>query len=123
MAVFMLQIIAAGFCVPAAVASPVSMVPQLASEMNHCKHSAMDKGVQLHSESDAVNHVCAHCDLPDLSINLDKQTFDLAHTALILQFVSLVPTVQTIVAPDFHNLSPPIRTSLYTFDLNQRFRV
>lgn len=126
-AVFMLQMIAAGFCVPMASAAATQMEKQQTSKATHCMQSPMSQEMS-HEQSqasvnDTVEHVCTHCDLPDLSLLLDKQVQVLDSATPLILFIGLLPSLQTITIADFQNLSPPLRTSLFTFDLNQRFRV
>jgi len=129
--VFMLQVIAAGFCMPmanAAVGSKHSDAPVATSHhpmntMNHCQGMKAESMSKAAEQQPAAKHVCAHCDFPDINISLDKLSFDFDQATTVLFVVSVLPPAQTLSLPDFKNLSPPTRTSLFTFDLNQRFRV
>ena len=119
LAVFMLQVVAAGFCVPTSNATPV----QQASAMEHC----MDKNMSMAGmDKNKAEHACAHCDMPDVSISLDKHSFDVADIAADFVVVALVPTVSDVPTATFV-VSPPDllspQTSLTTFNLNLRIRV
>ncbi len=123
LAVFMLQVVAAGFCVPMASAQSAAMEKHQLSEASHCMQSAMSQQMSHDREHEATTHVCTHCDLPDLAMALDKHVQVMDSGIALLWFVAVVPSVQTIAVTHFQNLSPPLRTSFFTFDLNQRFRV
>ncbi len=119
LAVFMLQVVAAGFCVPTASAASVQQV----SAMEHC----MDKNmIMAGMDKSKAGHACAHCDMPDVNIPLDKHSFDVADIAADFVVVALVPTVSDVPAATFV-VSPPDllspQTSLTTFNLNLRIRV
>jgi len=131
LAVFMLQVIAAGFCMPmanAAVVSKHSDALVTASHhpmntMNHCQGMKAENMSKAAEQKPAAKHVCAHCDFPDINISLDKLSFDFDQATTLLFVINVLPPAQTLSLPDFKNLSPPTRTSLFTFDLIQRFRV
>ena len=120
MAVFMMQVIAAGFCVTTASAAPFSMEVQHASDTDHCAGMNMDSAKP---KSDKTEHACAHCDLPDVSVCLDKQASNIDYVDALFIFVALIPSTHALPVSDYQSLSPPLRTSLFTFDLNQRIRV
>ncbi len=125
MAVFMLQVIAAGFCMPSAAAAPVETAHEMM--MAHCDTGSSAQ-VSTHQHSGDDEHTCVHCDLPDVNLSVDK---DDAHAlnhllnqlALAQLFVAYAPTVASTIARSSPFLLPPVRTSLDTFDLNQRIRV
>jgi len=121
-AVFMLQVIAVGFCVSTAHATATPMVMAQSSDMNHCNHVSMAAEKPMGNETQA-EHVCAHCDFPDVNLVLDKQVLSFDDVTSVLLYVMFVPSVQSVEVEAFTNLSPPLRTSLFTFDLNQRIRV
>jgi len=128
LSVFMLQIIAAGFCISTASAAHVSGATQQNVAKPHCMATTMKSEMLSSHESGmndkkTVSHVCVHCDLPDLSFAADKLATTMDHGSVIFVFVSLLLPTQAINVADFSNLSPPLRTSLFSFDLNQRFRV
>jgi len=127
-AVFMLQMVAAGFCMPLLAAAPVSAPAMMshtahAAEMTHCMTEVKAQQHQ-HSDVDQTStHTCAHCDLPDVNISMDKHLFSMDDMGSALLFVTHVAARQSIVVAHFQHLSPPLRTSLFSFDLNQRIRV
>jgi len=121
-AVFMLQVIAVGFCVSTANATEMPMAMEQAAQMSHCDHSPMAQDMQMPNETQA-EHVCAHCDFPDVNLVLDKQVLSMDDVTSALLYVVLIPSAQSVVVVEFTSLSPPLRTSLFTFDLNQRIRV
>jgi len=121
-AVFMLQVIALGFCVSTASATEIPMQMEQTAQMSHCDHSSMVQDKLMANETQA-EHICAHCDFPDVSLILDKQVLSLDDVTAALLYVVLIPSAQSVVVAEFSCLSPPLRTSLFTFDLNQRIRV
>ena len=94
-AVFMLQVIAVGFCISAANATAAPMMMEQASKMNHCEHSSMIQDKRMSNKTQA-EHVCAHCDFPDLNLVLDKQVLSMDDVTSVLLYVVLVPSVQSI---------------------------
>jgi len=125
LAVFMVQVIAAGFCVPMASAVPVQQV----SSMQHCMTGDMPmsehaSGMQM--DKSMSQHACAHCDMPDISISFDKHSFDTADIAADFVVVALVPTVSDVATATFVVSPPDLQTqytSLSTYNLNLRIRV
>ncbi len=118
--VFVLQVIAAGFCVSTASAAPM---PQVSSEMAHCMGGNMS-GMDMHQGM--AKHACSHCDMPDATISFDKHSFDVADWAAHFVVVALVPTVSDVQAATFVVSPPDLQTqytSLSTYHLNLRLRV
>jgi len=126
--VFMLQVVAAGFCAPMASATPVKQ----ASSMEHCTSLGMPMAhtIAVDTAVDAnmdMQHACAHCDLPDASIALDKHAFAVADIAAEWMIIAMaVTTTADIAVVSFVNSPQDLRkpsTSLSTFNLNLRIRV
>ncbi|MDQ7002861.1 MAG: hypothetical protein Q9N02_09290 [Ghiorsea sp.] len=120
LSVFMLQVIAAGFCVSTASATPVSQV----SAMEHC----MTRNVSIHgmNDQDVVKHTCSHCNMPDANISFDKHSFDVADIVADFVVIALVPTVSDVATATFVVSPPDLQhqnTSLTTYNLNLRIRV
>ena len=119
--VFMLQVIAAGFCVPTASAASVSQ----ASNMEHCMTSSMDKQT-MSMDASMAKHACAHCDMPDVSVSFDKHDVDNVSFAVDFVVVAIVPTALDVEAGTFVVSPPDLQThytSLSTYNLNLRIRV
>ncbi|MCF6208329.1 MAG: hypothetical protein L3J61_02925 [Ghiorsea sp.] len=123
LSVFMLQVVAAGFCVSTASASPVQQV----SAMEHCMVGNMKMPVQMQDMNQAVaSHACSHCDMPDANISFDKHSFDVADIAVDFVVLALVPTVSDVATATFVVSPPDLQTqytSLLTYHLNLRIRV
>ncbi len=121
LSVFMLQVIAAGFCVPTVSAASVSQ----ASNMEHCMTSSMDKQT-MSMDASMAKHACAHCDMPDVNISLDKVSFNIADIAADFFVVAIVPTALDVEANTFVVSPPDLQThytSLSAYNLNLRIRV
>ncbi len=119
--VFMLQVVAAGFCVPMVSAASVSQ----ASNMEHCMTSSMDKQT-MSMDTSMAKHACAHCDMPDVNISLDKVSFNITDIATDFFVVAIVPTALDVEAGSFVVSPPDLQThytSLSTYNLNLRIRV
>ncbi|MDX8383624.1 MAG: hypothetical protein R8M45_06045 [Ghiorsea sp.] len=125
LAVLLLQVIAAGFCVPTAMASGTLPDIKHAVSMQHHEAAPMQhQAAQHHHQSEQDTLACSHCDLPDLILSWDKTNAALAHVVLALIFVQTFDMAQLQAhAAGIHLSPPPLRTSLLTHDLNQRFRV
>ncbi|MDQ6983605.1 MAG: hypothetical protein Q9M44_02710 [Ghiorsea sp.] len=130
LSVFMLQVVAAGFCVSTSSASPVQQV----SAMEHCMVGNMKMSVQMQgmdmSKMDmnqaVATHACSHCDMPDVNISFDKHTFDVTDVAADFVVLALVPTVSDVATATFVVSPPDLQTqytSLTTYNLNLRIRV
>jgi len=129
LAVFMLQVVAAGFCVSTASASPVQQV----SAMEHCMTGEVQvvgqMSVQMQGMDMSQNmslHACSHCDMPDVNISFDKHSFDVADIAADFVVIALVPTVSDVPTATFVVSPPDLQTqytSLSTYNLNLRIRV
>ena len=128
LAVFMLQVVAAGFCVSTASAAPVQQV----SAMEHCMAGNMPMSAQMQgmdmSKMDMTMqaHGCSHCDMPDVNISFDKHSFDVADIAADFVVIALVPTVSDVPTATFVVSPPDLQTqytSLSTYNLNLRIRV
>lgn len=124
LSVFMLQVIAAGFCVSTASATPVSQV----SAMEHCMigNTSMPMQMQGMDHQKIVKHACSHCDMPDVNISFDKHSFDVANIVADFAVIALVPTVSDVVVATFVVSPPDLQyqyTSLTTYNLNLRIRV
>ncbi len=123
--VFMLQVVAAGFCVSTASASPVQQV----SAMEHCMVSSMQNAEHMQSmdtNQNMVKHACSHCDMPDVNISFDKHSFDVADIVADFVVVALVPAVSDVATATFVVSPPDLQTqytSLTTYNLNLRIRV
>ncbi len=119
LAVFVLQVVAAGFCVPTASAAPV----QQASAMEHC----MDKNMSMAGmDKSKAKHACAHCDMPDVSISLDKHVFTADDIAVDFVIVAMAATTLDMAEPTWAESPPDLlspQTSLTTYNLNLRIRV
>jgi len=129
LAVFMLQVVAAGFCATMVHAEPVKQV----SAMAHCSTSSIHVSSMVMSDmqmsdmdNHAVKHACSHCDMPDINISFDKTTFtpaDLAADMFVVAFVS-IPSEMGIAT--FTEAPPYLsqrQTNLHHFNLNLRVRV
>jgi len=128
LSVFMLQVVAAGFCVSTALAAPVQQV----SAMEHCMAGNMQMSAQMQdmdmSKMDMTMqaHGCSHCDMPDVNISFDKHSFDVADIAADFVLIALVPTVSDVPTATFVVSPPDLQTqytSLSTYNLNLRIRV
>lgn len=125
LSVFMLQVVAAGFCVTTASATPVQQV----SAMEHCMAGKMDMTSQMQGMGMSQNmatHACSHCDMPDVNITFDKPTFDVADFAVDFVVVAIVYTISDIRIATCLGAPPDIGTvskQLTTFNLNLRIRV
>ncbi|MBN4060538.1 hypothetical protein JYT78_00555 [bacterium AH-315-I20] len=122
LSVFMLQVIAAGFCVPTVSAAPVSQ----ASNMEHCMGSTMNMDEMNMMDESVVTHACAHCDLPDVSVSFDKHDVDNVSFAADFVVVAIVPTALDVETATFVVSPPDLQThytSLSTYNLNLRIRV
>jgi len=130
LSVFMLQVIAAGFCVSTASASPVQQV----SAMEHCMVGNMKMYSQMQdmdmSKMDMnqamATHACSHCDMPAVNISFDKHTFDVVDIVADFVVLALVPTVSDVATATFVVSPPDLQTqytSLSTYNLNLRIRV
>ena len=121
LAVFMVQVIAAGFCVPMVSAAPVKQV----SSMEHCMTGDTSmSGMQM--DKSMSKHACAHCDLPDVSISLDKHVFSADDIAVDFVVVAIAATTDDVAVATFSDSPPDLlspQTSLTTFNLNLRIRV
>ncbi len=119
LAVLMLQVVAAGFCMPVSNAAPVSQV----SAMEHC----MDKTMSMADmDKSKAKHACAHCDMPDATVAWDKHTFSSDNIAVTFMVVAMAATIHDMAAPVWVELPPDLfltPTSLTTFNLNLRIRV
>jgi hypothetical protein len=125
LSVFMLQVVAAGFCVSSVSAAPVQQV----SQVEHCMAGNMQMSAQMQGMDISQNmrsHACAHCDMPDVNISFDKHTFDVADIAADFVLIALVPTVSDVPTATFVVSPPDLQTqytSLSTYNLNLRIRV
>ncbi|WP_038247206.1 hypothetical protein [Ghiorsea bivora] len=130
LSVFVLQVVAAGFCVSTASAVPVQQV----SAMEHCFAGNMQTSVQTQDigmskvdmNQSMVNHTCSHCDMPNVNISFDKHSFNVADIAVDFVVVALVPTVSDVTTATFVVFPPDLQTqytSLSTYNLNLRIRV
>ncbi len=125
LAVFMLQVVAAGFCVSTASAAPVQQV----SAMEHCMVGNMQMSAQMQGMDMSQKmspHGCSHCDMPDVNISFDKHSFDVADIAADFVVIALVPTVSDVPTATFVVSPPDLQTqytSLSTYNLNLRIRV
>ncbi|PCI02712.1 MAG: hypothetical protein COB79_01690 [Zetaproteobacteria bacterium] len=125
LSVFMLQIVAAGFCVTTASAAPSQQV----SNMEHCmvgNMQASEKMSKMDINQNMATHACSHCDMPDVSIAFDKHTFEAADMAAIAVVLAIVPTVSDVQVSTFLEAPPNIlslQNNLSTYNLNLRFRV
>jgi len=128
LSVFMLQVVAAGFCVSTASAAPVQQV----SAMEHCMVGNMKMSVQMQdmdmSKMDMTmeTHACPHCDMPDANLSLDKHTFDVSDIVADFIVVALVPMASDVATETFVVSPPDLQTqytSLTTYNLNLRIRV
>ncbi|MDQ6981183.1 MAG: hypothetical protein Q9M46_06860 [Ghiorsea sp.] len=122
LSVFMLQVIAAGFCVPTVSAAPVSQ----ASNMEHCIGSSMSMAEMSNMDKPMDVHACAHCDLPDVSVSFDKHDVDKISFAVVFVVVAIMPTALDVETAIFVVSPPDLQTqytSLTTYNLNLRFRV
>jgi len=122
LAVFMLQMIAAGLCAPLLSASPV----QTSASMQHC----MDDGLSMMDETMADDSMqiaaCVHCDIPDISIFMDKHSFGAADFNADLFVLAVMPTSSDVAVPSLVAFPPVVsalRHSLSSFHLNARFRI
>lgn len=121
MAVFMVQMVAAGFCMPSLSAAAVETSHEMM--MSHCETSQATEIDHHHQSSDNA-HSCIHCDLPDLSLTFDKDIQAFSHIAPDLLFVAFMPQLPSVsITGTSLYYSPPLRTSPVTFDLNLRIRV
>jgi len=131
-AVFMLQVVAAGFCVTLVDAEPLNQV----SAMAHCSASAMHKSsldmAAMHmSDADTdvhtVEHACAHCDLPDIGLTLDKHAFSsAADVAADYVVIAIAATTADVAIATFAHSPPDTPVSyntLNSYNLNLRIRV
>ena len=130
LSVFMLQVVAAGFCVATASAAPVQQV----SAMEHCMAGNMQMSAQMQNmDMSTVDmnqsmsaHACSHCDMPDVSISFDKHSFDAADIVADFVVIGHVPTVSDVATATFVVSPPDLQTqhtSLSTYNLNLRIRV
>jgi len=128
-AVFMLQVVAAGFCATMVHAEPVKQV----SAMAHCSASSMHVSGLAMSDMQmadmgehSMEHACSHCDMPDINISFDKTTFSPADLAADMFVVALVLTPSEVDVATFTDAPPylsQLRTNLHHFNLNLRIRV
>jgi len=119
--VFMLQVIAAGFCAPMVSVAPVKQV----SMMEHCMTGGMSMA-DTSIDKTMGAHACAHCDLPDVHLAVDKHSIDAANLVMDLVVLAIVPTALDMKVLAFVDVSPGVLTpqnSLSTFYLNLRTRV
>jgi hypothetical protein len=123
LAVFVLQVVAAGFCVPMVKAAPVKQV----SAMEHCMAGNMQMSAQMQDMDMTMQaHGCPHCDMPDVNISFDKHSFDVADIAADFVLIALVPTALDVPTATFVDSPPDLlapQTSLTTYNLNLRIRV
>lgn len=125
LSVFMLQVVAAGFCVTTASATPVPQV----SAMEHCMVGKMDMSSQMQGmdmSQSMATHACSHCDMPDVNIAFDKPTFDVADFSVDFVVVAILPTTSDIHIATYLDAPPDIGAAskqLTTFNLNLRIRV
>jgi len=125
LAVFMLQVVAAGFCVSMANAAQVHTASNdmPMSVMQHCATSHM---TMEHAEKTMNHHACAHCDMPDFSMTFDKHVFSADDIAVDFVVLGLAATTADVAIATFAH-SPPdtplFYNTLNTYNLNLRIRV
>lgn len=125
LAVLMLQMIAMGFCVSGKQAHAADM-PPMAASYDHCGMAAMHiSQMQVTAEQpvDKPLAACVHCDLPDVSLNLDQAQDLLSANAVLVMMLLLIMPQQSQTQALAHASPTHLQSSLSFFDLNQRIRV
>ncbi len=124
-AVFMLQIIAAGFCATMVGAAPAQQVIAGAHCATSAQHLSGLNMANMDMSSKTTNYACPHCDLPDINVSFDKTTFTTADLSADYFLLAMMPIADVVVIT--FDASPPhlsqLRTSLHSYNLNLRIRV
>lgn len=121
MAVFMVQIFAAGFCVT--TTSAAHAAPAMTAVANHCAEMSMDMAAPQNSEQ---GKHASHCDLPDASFILEKLSTSDVDLSIQLYVLAVVPMAFDVEVSSFSTIPldlVPLRTDLSSFNLNLRTRV
>jgi len=126
LATFMLQIVAAGFCVTLVNAAPEKQL-LAASHCNTASKQMSSMGMTHTAMDDkAAAHACSHCDLPDVNITFEKTAFSTADFAADLFVLTTILNISDVAMATFTESPPGLSTSLtplQTFHLNLRIRV
>jgi len=115
-ALFVFQMVAAGFCALSASAHAASLV-------NSQVQSDCSKSMSGHDQGQASDQVCSHCDMPDQAYQSIAAPPDHSSVLIGLVFLSGIDVAES--APFTFNkwiLAPP-RSSSLIYNTSQRIRV